>query len=113
MKSIRSYIGHPIRFIPICLFLGAKALKRSFMILVIFGILLIFFGIGFALQGDGILPGSMMSGVTFWIYAGSVIALFGFVLAVLGFMMGSKKGEPKTGVEDKQDASARSDPTTR
>jgi uncharacterized membrane protein len=72
------------------------------MILVIVGILLILFGTGFALQGDGILPGSMMSGVTFWIYAGSVIALFGFVLAVLGFMMGSKKEKPKTIVEDKQ-----------
>jgi uncharacterized membrane protein len=79
------------------------------MILVILGILLMFFGTGFALQGDGILPGSMMSGVTFWIYAGSVIALFGFVLAVLGFMMGSKKGEPKTTVEDNQSSPAHSD----
>jgi len=81
------------------------------MILVIVGILLILFGTGFALQGDGILPGSMMSGVTFWIYAGSVIALFGFVLAVVGFMMGSKKAKPKTIVEDKQNAPTPSDST--
>ena len=79
------------------------------MVLVIVGILLILFGTGFALQGDGILPGSVMSGVTFWIYAGSVIALFGFVLAVLGFMMGSKKEKPKTIVEDKQGAPAHPD----
>ncbi len=82
------------------------------MVLVIVGILLILFGTGFALQGDGILPGSMMSGVTFWIYAGSVIALFGFVLAVIGFMMGTRKEKPKTVVENKQGAATGPDPST-
>jgi hypothetical protein len=83
------------------------------MILGIIGILLILFGTGFALQGDGILPGSMMSGVTFWLYAGSVIAVIGVVLAAAGFMMGSKKEKPKTVVEDKQGASPRSDSSTQ
>jgi len=76
-------------------------------VLIVVGILLIFFGIGFTLQGAGILPGSVMSGVPFWIYAGSVIALFGFVLAVLGFMTRSTK--PAAVVEG---APARSDIST-
>ena len=66
------------------------------MILAIFGILLILAGTVFAFQGDGMLPGSAMSGVSFWLYAGSVIALFGLVLAILGFVMGSKNSKPKT-----------------
>jgi membrane-bound ClpP family serine protease len=87
-------------------------LKRSFMVLGIVGILLVLFGTGFALQGDGILPGSMMSGVTFWLYAGSVIAVIGVVVAVVGFMMGSKKEKPKTVAEDKQGAPTRPDSST-
>jgi len=80
-------------------------LKRSFMILVIFGILLILFGTVFALQGDNILPGSSMSGVAFWLYAGSVTAVIGLILAVLGFVMGSRSGKPKAIKEDKKDVS--------
>ena len=76
-------------------------MKRSFIGLAIFGILLIFFGTGFALQGDGILPGSAMSGVSFWLYAGSVIAILGVVLAALGFVMGSRK---KPMIAEKQKA---------
>jgi len=83
------------------------------MILGIVGILLALFGTGFALQGDGILPGSAMSGVTFWLYAGSVIAVIGVVLAAVGFMMGSKKEKPKTIVEDKQSEPTRSDSSTQ
>jgi hypothetical protein len=41
-------------------------------------------GVVFTLQGVGILGGSVMSGVTFWAVAGSVIALAGLVLAVIG-----------------------------
>ncbi len=63
--------------------------------------MLILFGTVFALQGDGKLPGSAMSGVTFWLYAGSVIAIVGFLLAVLGFVMGSRKVKPKTTDESK------------
>ncbi len=73
------------------------------MILGIIGILLILFGTVFALQGDGILPGSAMSGVTFWLYAGSVVLVIGLILAVLGFMMAMKKEKSKTVVEEKKD----------
>jgi len=83
------------------------------MVLGIVGILLVLFGTGFALQGDGILPGSMMSGVQFWLYAGSAIAVIGVVVAAVGFMMGSMKEKPKTVVEDKQDAPTRPDPSTQ
>lgn len=78
-------------------------MKRSFMILGIIGILLILFGTVFALQGDGTLPGSAMSGVTFWLYAGSVVLVIGLILAVLGFMMAMKKEKSKTVVEEKKD----------
>jgi len=79
-------------------------LKRSFMILGIVGILLIIFGTVFALQGDGMLPGSAMSGVTFWLFAGSVILVIGLIVAVLGFMMAMKKEKPKTVFEEKKDS---------
>jgi hypothetical protein len=65
-------------------------MKRSFLVLGIFGILLMLFGTVFALQGDGILGGSVMSGNPFWIYAGSVVVVFGLILAALGFYLGSK-----------------------
>ena len=81
-----------------------NTLKRSFMILGIVGILLILFGTVFALQGDSVLPGSAMSGVTFWLYAGSVILVIGLVLVVLGFMMAMKKEKPKTVFEERKDA---------
>ena len=83
------------------------------MILMILGILLVLFGTVFALQGDNILPGSSMSGVTFWLYAGAVTAVIGLVLAVLGFMMGFRRGKPKTIVEDKKDESVHSDPSAK
>jgi len=65
-------------------------LKASFLALEIVGILFILFGIVFALQGDGIIGGSSMSGNSFWIYAGSIIAVVGLVVAVLGFSLGLK-----------------------
>ena len=79
------------------------------MIIAILGILLILFGTVFALQGDNILPGSSMSGVTFWLYAGSVTAVIGLILTVLGFVMGSRSGKPKTIKEDKKDESTNQD----
>ncbi len=49
------------------------------------------FGAVFGLQGDGIIGGSAMSGNSFWVYAGGVIAVVGLVLAVLGFYLASRK----------------------
>ena len=57
------------------------------MILGIVGILLILFGTVFALQGDSVLLCSAMSGVTFCLYAGSVILVIGLVLAVIAMFI--------------------------
>jgi hypothetical protein len=67
--------------------------KRSYLGVGIFGILLILFGTTFALQGDGMIGGSAMSGNPFWIYAGSGIAIVGLIIAGLGFAMGSRSGK--------------------
>jgi hypothetical protein len=65
-------------------------LKTSFLALGIVGALFILFGIVFALQGDGMIGGSSMSGNSFWTYTGSVIAVVGLILAALGFSLGFK-----------------------
>jgi len=56
----------------------------------IIGILFVLFGTIFAFQGSGNIGGSAMTGVSFWIYAGSGIAVIGLVLVVLGFYLGSR-----------------------
>jgi hypothetical protein len=52
------------------------------------GLVLLVVGVTFGLQGAGVIGGNAMSGVTFWAYAGPVIALAGVVLAVLGLRGG-------------------------
>ena len=54
------------------------------VVLVGTGFLLMLAGVVFALQGLGILGGSVMSGVTFWAVAGPVIVLAGVVLTAFG-----------------------------
>jgi hypothetical protein len=44
-------------------------------------------GIVFAVQGLGYVGGSVMSGVTFWAFAGPVIALAGTGLAAAGIRL--------------------------
>jgi hypothetical protein len=90
-------------------------LKKSFLALGIFGILLILFGTGFALQGDGILGGSAMSGNPFWIYAGAGVVVVGLVLAGLGFYFGSKsktRASPKMEENKGSETAASSDAST-
>jgi hypothetical protein len=53
-------------------------------VLVIIGVLLVLAGAVWTLQGLGYLPGSVMSGVTFWAVVGPVVALLGLVLAFRG-----------------------------
>lgn len=60
-------------------------------ILVVVGILLVLVGAVWTLQGLGYLPGSVMSGVTFWAVVGPVVALVGVFLAVRGL---SRRGGP-------------------
>ena len=66
-------------------------MKRSYLALGIIGILFILFGTTFALQGNGNIGGSAMSGNSFWIYAGSGVVVVGLILAVLGFYLGLRK----------------------
>jgi hypothetical protein len=53
-------------------------------LLVLAGALLTIAGTVFALQGFGVLGGSVMSGSGFWAAAGPVIAVAGLVLITLG-----------------------------
>jgi hypothetical protein len=70
--------------------------------LAIVGILFILFGSVFALQGDGMIGGSAMTGNPFWIYAGAGIAAVGLIMAALGFSFGSRqnKKEPTVSTEN-------------
>ena len=81
-------------------------MKRSFLGIGIFGILLILFGATFALQGDGMIGGSVMSGNPFWIYAGSGIAVVGLIIAGTGFAMGSRSGKKVETKETNQSENA-------
>jgi hypothetical protein len=65
-------------------------LRGPFLGLGVFGIILLLLGTVFALQGDGMIGGSSMTGVPFWIYAGSIIALVGVLMAALGFVLASR-----------------------
>jgi hypothetical protein len=51
------------------------------------GALLVIAGTVFALQGFGVLGGSVMSGSNFWAAAGPIIAVVGLVLLVGGLRL--------------------------
>jgi hypothetical protein len=53
--------------------------------MVVGGVLLVVTGAVWTLQGLGYLPGSVMSGVTFWAVIGPVVAVFGLVLIARGW----------------------------
>ena len=48
------------------------------------GVLIAIAGSVFTLQGAGVLSGSSMSGKTFWVVAGPVIAIIGLGIARIG-----------------------------
>jgi hypothetical protein len=48
----------------------------------ILGVVLLLAGVTFALQGANYLGGSAMTGSSFWLYAGAVIAVLGVILLV-------------------------------
>jgi hypothetical protein len=60
----------------------AATMKR--VLLVGVGLLLTLAGVIFALQGAGVIGGSVMSGVTLWAVIGPVIAVVGAAMAVVG-----------------------------
>jgi hypothetical protein len=60
-------------------------------LLIIGGFLLLGAGIVWTLQGLGILPGSVMSGVTFWAIVGPIVGVVGIALIGFGFARGRHK----------------------
>ncbi len=58
------------------------------------GVLLTLAGAIFALQGAGVIGGSVMSGVTFWAVTGPVIAVAGLAIAAAGLRRGIGTARP-------------------
>lgn len=81
-------------------------MRGSFLAAGIFGLVLILAGIVFALQGRGMIGGSAMTGNSFWIYAGSGIAVLGIIIAALGFYLGFKSRTAKRIARDEEEAAA-------
>jgi hypothetical protein len=66
--------------------------------LVIVGVLLLFFGTGFALQGANVIGGSaVMSGNSTYIYVGGVLAVIGLILIMVGAMSRPEESSTSTG----------------
>ena len=64
--------------------------------MVIVGILLVLVGVVFALQGDGVIGGSMMSGNSTYIYVGAIVAIIGVIVLALGAMSKPKVASAPT-----------------
>lgn len=64
--------------------------------MVIVGILLVLVGVVFALQGDGVIGGSMMSGNSTYIYVGAIVVIIGVIVLALGAMSKPKMAPPST-----------------
>lgn len=56
---------------------------KGFWLLLIVGVLLILAGSVWALQGFNVLPGSVMTGSSFWAIVGPIVALVGVALVLL------------------------------
>jgi hypothetical protein len=61
----------------------------------ILGVLLLLAGLVFSFQGAGYIGGSVMTGSSFWLYAGAGIAVLGVLLLLGGLLMGSRKQPPQ------------------
>jgi hypothetical protein len=61
-------------------------------VLGVVGVLLLVAGTVFALQGFGVLGGSVMSGSSFWAAAGPVIAVVGLALLIGGARRARQRG---------------------
>ncbi|MEU6908042.1 hypothetical protein [Streptomyces coeruleorubidus] len=59
-------------------------MKKNWIILGL-GVLLVFIGVGWTLQGIDVMKGSAMSGVTLWAVVGPIVAIAGVVLLGVGF----------------------------
>lgn len=58
-------------------------MKRRWPLLIV-GVIVAAVGLVWTLQGMGVLPGSVMSGSTFWATVGPIVLLVGVVLIVIG-----------------------------
>jgi hypothetical protein len=58
--------------------------KKNWIILGL-GVLLVFIGVGWTLQGIDVMKGSAMSGVTLWAVVGPIVAIAGVALLGVGF----------------------------
>ncbi|MFD5337829.1 hypothetical protein [Streptomyces hawaiiensis] len=59
-------------------------MKKNWIILGL-GVLLVFIGVGWTLQGIDVMKGSAMSGVTLWAVVGPIVAIAGVALLGVGF----------------------------
>lgn len=66
-------------------------MKTSSLVFLVVGILVFLAGVVFALQGDGIIKGSGMTGNPFWIYAGTGVAIVGLMITIGAVWMGSRR----------------------
>ena len=60
-------------------------MKRSFVVTFALGLILALFGLIWALQGFGVIGGSVMSNTTTWSVIGPFTALIGIVIAVFSW----------------------------
>ncbi len=54
------------------------------------GVLVLLVGLGWVLQGAGVLGGSFMSGQTMWLVIGIVVAVTGLALGSVGLGLGQR-----------------------
>ena len=66
-------------------------MRRTFVVTFTLGLMLVLFGLIWALQGFGVLGGSQMSNTTTWSITGPITALIGIVLAVVSWRKLSSK----------------------
>jgi hypothetical protein len=66
-------------------------MRRSFVVTLVFGVIVALFGLIWALQGFGVLGGSPMSNTTTWSIIGPITALIGIVVAVFSWRKLSSK----------------------
>ena len=66
-------------------------MRRAFVATFTVGLILVLFGLIWALQGFGVLGGSPMSNTTTWSITGPITALIGIVVAVVSWRKLSSK----------------------
>ena len=60
-------------------------MRRTFVVTLAVGLIVALFGVIWALQGFGVLPGTFMRNNPTWSIIGSITALIGIVIAVLSW----------------------------